>query len=131
MTISRLPTDQQYHDKILQTAADNLRSTGKYNVYTNPNGEHNTRLGDSYPDIILTPQNSNTVQFIIEVETSDSVNENEIPQWREYSSLGGIFYLLVPIQDLARAKQLCVANTITARFAYYVVENNAIKITYE
>ncbi len=127
----RQSSDQIFHDKIIQIAAENLKKTNKFTVYTNPNGEHNTKIGNSYPDIILTPIGSNTVQFVIEVETAISINESEVAQWREYSGLGGTFYLLVPKEELSRIKQICALFNITAKFGYYSVENENTIITYE
>jgi len=117
--MTKRPFDQSGHDRVIQVAADNLRNANKYEVYTNPGSERNTKVGEFYPDIIVTSRGSNTVQFIIEVETSSSINENEITQWRDYSALGGAFYLLVPQADLSKAKQLCSANNIVAKFGSF------------
>jgi len=73
-----IPEDQTNHDMIIQYAAKLLNQAGKFEVYTNPDGQHNTRIGNSYPDIILTHKNSLTVSFIIEVETSNSVIQSEV-----------------------------------------------------
>ncbi len=127
----RQPASQSLHDSIIRIAAENLTKTAKYKVYTNPDGEHNTSLGNSYPDIILTPIGNNTVQFIVEVETADSINESEVSQWREYSAIGGTFYLLVPKEELSRTKQICALFSITAKFGYFSVENGNAIITYE
>lgn len=125
--------NQTYHDRVIEIAADNLRRTGKYQVYTNPGNDHNTRIGQLYPDIILTPTNSNTVQFIIEVETSDSVTALEaINQWKPYSTLGGTFYIMVPQGSRSLVESICRQYGIQAKFATYWVDgSNHLQINYE
>ena len=124
---------QSFHDQVIQIAADNLRRTGNFIVYTNPDGQHNTKIGELYPDIILTPQNSNTVQFIIEVETADSVNASEaINQWKSYSTLGVTFYLLIPSSSRALAESICRQYGIQVKFATFWIDNNSqLIINYE
>ncbi len=130
---SRVQANQNIHDQVIQIASDNLRRTGSYTVYINPNGQHNTRIGELYPDIILTPPNSTNVQFIIEVETSDSVNASEATnQWKAYSTLGGTFYLLVPQASRALAESICRQFGIQAKFAtYWKDSSNHLTINYE
>ena len=125
--------NQGSHDEVIQIASDNLRRTGNYTVYVNPGNAHNTRIGELYPDIILTPQSSNTVQFIIEVETSDSITASEaINQWKAYSTLGGTFYLLVPRTSRALAESICRQYGIQVKFATSWVDSaNHLNINYE
>ncbi len=95
--------------------------------------QHNTNLGNLYPDIILTPKGSNSVSYIIEVETSDTVNAHEAyNQWKDYSKLGGTFYLLVPQEYRGLAESLCKQYSIAVKFATYKVDqNNHLQINYE
>lgn len=127
----RNPQWQTYHDKVIEIAASNLRNN--FTVYTNTAGNRNTSVGNQYPDIILTPKNSNTVNFIIEVETTDSVNAHEAyNQWKDYSKLGGTFYLLVPRESRSLAETLCKKYEIPAKYATYWVDlNNYLQINYE
>lgn len=124
---------QNVHDNVIQVAADNLVRSGNYRVYTNPGTQQNTSIGNLYPDIILTPTNSNNVEFVIEVETADSVNANEaIMQWRTYSNLGGTFYLLVPSESRILAGNICLQYGIQAKFGTWSINNfNQLVITYE
>ena len=124
---------QNIHDRVIQVAADSLRETNSYIVYINPGTQHNTRIGDLYPDIILTPTNSNNVQFIIEVETSDSVNANEaLTQWRAYSNLGGTFYLLIPQESRILAENICRQYNIQAKYGTWTINYlNQLTINYE
>lgn len=121
---------QNEHDSVIQAAYNNLDKIN-HRVYTNLNQQKNTSINGHYPDIIITPAGDNTVKFVIEVETSDSVNTNELQQWKTYSQLGGTFYLLVPFASKAKAELLCRQNGVKARFGTYRVQNGRYIINYE
>ena len=125
--------NQNIHDRVIAVAAENCRRTGNWTVYSNPGQAHNTRIGNLYPDIILTPPTNNTLQFIIEVETADSINITEaINQWKPYSPLGGTFYLLVPQSSRVLAGNICRQYGIQAKFATYSIDIlNNLTINYE
>jgi len=130
--IIRIETEQTEHDLIVKEAAKILEATGKYKVFTNPGQEHNVAVGGFYPDIIITNKDSETVRFVIEVETISSIKESEVSQWRDYAKLGATFYLLVPYSNLETAKRLCAEGKVTASFGYYWRdEQNKINISYE
>lgn len=118
------------HDSVIEAAYNNLDKID-HRVYTNPNQQKNTNINGHYPDIIITLANDNTVKFTIEVETTDSVTNAEVHQWRTYSQLGGTFYLLVPFSSKARAELLCRQNGIKARFGTYRIQNGRYIINYE
>ncbi len=122
---------QTYHDKVIEIAANNLRNN--FTVYTNPDGHRNTSVGDLYPDIILTPKDSNIINFIIEVETTDTVTAHEAyNQWKDYSKLGGTFYLLIPRESRNLAETLCKKYGISAKYAtYWIDTNNHLQVNYE
>lgn len=128
----RLSTTQSIHDRIIDVASRKIAEAGKYKVYTNPSSSKNAAINGVYPDIILTPLGNNTVSFIIEVETSESVTDNESSQWKEYSTLGGIFYLLVPSESLQIAKSICIRQSVSAKFGTYSFDSNgSVSIQYE
>lgn len=130
---NRNSNDQNIHDRVIQVAADNLKNSGRFQVYVNPGSQKNTRIGNLYPDIILTPATTNNVQFIIEVETSNSVNANEaLSQWQAYSNLGGAFYLLIPKESRTLAENICRQYNIRARFGTWTINiHNELTINYE
>jgi len=121
---------QTLHDLIIQTAFNNLDKIN-HDVYINPNSQKNTSVSGLYPDIIITEKGIKDVKFIIEVETQDSINQNEIPQWEEFSKLGGHFYLLVPKNMKDTAEILCRQNNIKARVGTYSVDNSNVIIKYD
>lgn len=124
--------NQSIHDRVIQTAYANLDKVN-YDVYTNPGQQKLTSVGGQYPDIIITPKNDINVKWIIEVETADSVTQNEATnQWAQYSNLGGTFYLLIPRESRNLAEQICIQNSIKARFGIYTIDAlNIINISYE
>lgn len=111
--MSRLPENQKTHDAVVKDRAEAWRSTtGVTDVWTNPNGENTTSLGEppQYPDIIIEKDDKLVIE---EVETSDSVTENESKQWEEYSKLGFRFNLLVPRWYGNEAKKIISARGIS------------------
>ncbi len=122
--------NQNEHDNVIRNAYDNLDKIN-HSVYINPNQQKNTNINGNYPDIIITLKGNNNVKFIIEVETADSVNSSEVQQWRTYSQLGGIFYLLVPASSKSLAELLCRQNGVKARFGTYTIQNGRYIINYE
>jgi hypothetical protein len=124
---------QEYHDRVIEIAAENLRNN--FTVYTNPGNQRLTSVGNSqlYPDIILTLKMDNIIQYIIEVETIDSVTYTEVNQWKQFSAFGGVFYLMVPREVREKAENLCRTYGINSiKFATYWVDNfNNLQIDYE
>lgn len=121
---------QAIHDIVIQTAYNNLDKI-KHDVYINPGTSQNTNVNGLYPDIIITNKGDKNVKFVIEVETQDSINQNEIQQWIDYSKVGGQFYLLVPKSMKDTAELLCRQNNLKARVGIYYSENSKIIIKYD
>lgn len=121
---------QSLHDRVIQTAAANLTN---WTVYTNPGQQKKAYIGNAYPDLILTNRATNNIEFVIEVETTDSVTAHEAyGQWRQYANLPGTFYLLVPLESRKSAAFFCNQYGINAKFGTYWIDNfNIIQITYE
>jgi hypothetical protein len=128
----RTSSSQSIHDNVIESAARQIANQGKLKVYSNPGSLKNAGINGLYPDLILTPLGSNSVSFVIEIETTDSVTMNESSQWKEYLALGGIFYLLVPAESLQAAKTICIRQSIAAKFGTYsIAANGSISIHYE
>ena len=122
----------QLHDKVI-TEAVKILDQERFDIYTNPNQEKNASINDNYPDIILTEKGTTTVKFIIEVETSDSINQNEAEnQWKKYATeINCTFYLLVPTNSLNKANELCKILGINVRFARYTETAENINIKFD
>jgi len=125
---------QSLHDKVIQTAANQLNRQN-HDVFTNLGSQHNVWIGNNYPDIVMTKKGTNTVEFIIEVETSDSINITEaLNQWKKYATeIKASFYLLVPLSNKNTVINLCKQVGISARFGTYQTDvfGNVININYE
>lgn len=125
---------QSLHDRVIQTAVSRLDKIN-HDVYSNPGSFKNISVGDNYPDIIITKKGDRTVQFIIEVETSESVNITEATtQWKKYANdIRTSFYLLVPFAQKNLAISLCKQIGIAVRFGTYTVDTfgNITNINYE
>jgi hypothetical protein len=131
---NRLPNDESLHDRIINAAVSRLDKLN-HDIYTNPGKIQNTAIGENYPDIILTKKGQRTVDFIIEVETADSVNISEATsQWKKYATeIKASFYILVPFNKKNLAINLCKQIGISARFGTYQTDilGNVININYE
>lgn len=115
------------HDEVIRQIVGHLNQRD-YDVYTNPGQQKNAGIGDNYPDVVMTAKNEKTVKFILEVETAESVTENEASQqWKKYANeIKASFYIVVPNGHIARAKQYCVKYSINARFAGYAISQNDV-----
>lgn len=120
------------HDKVVHDIVSHL-NTETYDVYINPGQEKNAGIGDNYPDVILTEKNSTTVKFIMEVETVESVSQDEaLRQWKKYvSEINATFYLVVPVSSLKKAKELCQREGINARFTTFSVNGETINFDFQ
>src|SRR4051794_20813292 len=104
----RTGTAQSIHDRVIAVVA---QTQTQNNTYTNPGHEHNwsVSIGQEtvYPDLLLWVSGTHRIAHLIEVETTDSVNEAESGQWATYALGPGQFWLLVPANSLATAKVIC------------------------
>ena len=107
------------HDRVIDEIQKVLNQLN-YDIYTNPGQEKNVSIGENYPDIIMTEKNRENVEFILEVETEDSITIIEANQWKKYTKeINATFYLVVPEQYLSKAQRLCQQVGVNARFATY------------
>jgi hypothetical protein len=103
--------EQLEHDRVIRLLQAKYRR--RFNVGLNPGGELTAPAGDPaaplYPDLVLTaPGRGKRTLGIIEVETSESVNNLEaMAQWVPYSRLSAPFILYVPVGSVDPARRLC------------------------
>ena len=123
-------SNQSLHDRVIDVAVNRLTS---WKTYQNPGQEKNAHIGTAYPDIILTNITSEVIEFIIEVETTDSITAHEAAnQWSSYAKLSGTFYLLVPRESREDAEFLCTKYGVNVKFATYWLDSfNRIQLNYE
>ena len=113
---------QSEHDAVVEASGRTYASWSArgYGIATNPGGSKNGFVGPPnkvrYPDVVIwkpeSPNaNTGTVAVIEEVETEDSVTDEEADQWADYASLGiETFNLVVP-----RSKKLAAVEIIRKR----------------
>ncbi len=123
---------QGLHDKVINELP-NVLNTEEYDIYKNPGQEKNAGVNGNYPDIIMTIKDQNTVEFILEVETDDTVTQDEaVNQWKKYADeIDATFYIVVPTYSLSKAKDLCKRNDINARFATFTLTNDKLTFNFE
>ncbi len=59
-----------------------------------------------YPDIVVVQDPENIVQMLGEVETTETVNEDEAHEWKLFAELAPL-YLYVPVGLAEEAQRLC------------------------
>ena len=118
---------EELHDKVVKAIKDKLNQKD-YDVYINLGEQKNVRIGDNYPDVIMTEKGKTNAKFIMEVEVASSVTQDEAErQWKKYTTeINATFYLVVPEKSLSKAKKLCQNNNINARFTTFTVIGNNI-----
>jgi hypothetical protein len=116
---ARTEEEQTEHDLVIEATVEQYAKSAKYVLFANPGTEKNVAVGHQYPDIIVTEKGSTKVRLVIEVETTDTVGDQEVDHWRALSSLGPPLYLLVPYTVTADAERLCSESNIKCHHGYY------------
>ena len=112
----RQPIEQNRHDSIIIKLARQLEEKHKdckIRINQGSSNEYKVIRGEDfyYPDVFVVKDKK--VKEIYEVETESTVNENSIPQWKQYSSGKAKFFLVVPKEKLDEAKKLVVSHKIS------------------
>lgn len=121
------PEEQQIeHDLVIEATVEQFGNSAKYVLYSNPGTEQNVAVGHQYPDVVVTEKGSSKVRFIIEVETTDTVGDQELNHWRALAGLGPPLYLLSPYAALADAERLCAGAGIKCHNGYYIRDDTGL-----
>lgn len=107
----RPPKVQSEHDKVILEVAKREINLEEYTVGINPSEskKYPVRLAGRewiYPDLVVRYRTSRQLQEVHEVETSESVNQEEVNQWKDFASLRRKLILWVPLDSAARAAAL-------------------------
>ena len=106
-------TDEQFlHDWVIRKLRDKYLKLFK-EVHINVGEEKNYEVKGHYPDAVCV--NYGQIMLIIEVETRESINEQEIEQWKELSQLGAQLVVLVPKDMQNVTRDLCWKNGIASK----------------
>ncbi len=117
---ARTEEEQTEHDLVIEAAVEQFANSTKYLLHANPGTELNIAVGRQYPDIVVTERGSSKVRFVIEVETTDTIGDQELPHWRALSVLGPPLYMLTPYAATADAERLCTDAGIKCHHGYYM-----------
>jgi len=109
--VKRAKEKQEIHDIVVSKVKSWLETNNKgCEVITNPSQEKNQHVirGEDkvYPDVVYRPKSGELITRLYEVETEESVNEDEAKQWKLYNSGKSSFYLVIPKNKLVNAKKL-------------------------
>ena len=110
--MGRSQDEQFLHDWVIRKIKDKYSKIYK-EVHTNPGEEKNFKFKEHYPDIVFV--NYGQVVLIAEVETQETINEEEVKEWKELSNLGVQLVLLVPKEVQNTARDICWKNGIAAK----------------
>ncbi len=106
-------TDEQFlHDWVIRKVHEKY-SRLYSEVRVNPGEERNFEYKGKYPDIVLV--NYGQVVQIVEVETRETINNDRVPKWKEFSELGVKFTLLAPKELQGHARDICWKNGLAAK----------------
>lgn len=115
----RSPKVQSEHDKVILEVAKREINLDDYTVGINPgeSKKYPVRLAGRewiYPDLVVRHHTSRQLQEVHEVETSESVNQEEVDQWKDFASLRRRLILWVPLDSAARAAALLDKNKLNS-----------------
>ena len=116
---ARTEEEQTEHDLVIEATVEQFANSAKYVILPNPGTEKNVAVGHQYPDIVVTERGSAKVRLVIEVETTDTVGDQELDHWRTLAGLGPPLYLLVPYTATADAERLCAEAGIKCHHGHY------------
>jgi hypothetical protein len=119
--------EQLEHDRVIRLLQAKYKR--KFEVAINPGNEQTAPVGPGpapwYPDLVLlSSERSRKLVGVVEVETSESINNLEaMSQWKTFSSLRVQFHLYVPASGVDSARRLCTDHQITTTeiWAYHAI----------
>lgn len=132
-SLKRSPSDWELHDNVIRRLKTWLESKHP-NCYViiNPGQERNqgvTRDSETvYPDVVFRPSRGENITRLYEVETVDSVDEEEVIQWKTYDAGPSSFYFVVPENTVDVAKELIRRAEFSIDGFYYYDRNLDIHI---
>ena len=117
---ARTEEEQTEHDLVIEAAVEQFANSAKYLILRNPGTEKNVAVGHQYPDIVVTERGSAKVKLVIEVETTDTIGDQELGHWRALAGLGSPLYLLTPYTATVDAERLTEEAGIKCHHGYYL-----------
>ncbi len=110
--MKRSKDEQFLHDWVIRKIEEKYARTFS-EVHINPGDEKNFEYQGLYPDAVFVNYGQ-TVQ-IVEVETKETVTEENLPKWTAMSEAGVKLSLLVPKEQQKHARDLCWKAGLVAK----------------
>ncbi len=128
--------EQVLHDRVitaLKKTLFNYPNDKHPNLKTHTNHPIKTHAvsnhigGQFYPDLVVLDSRTEKVVSVVEVETVNTINENEAKQWLKFATLGENFYLFFPRGFGVKVKEFC-QNISNAHCYEYWQEEKIFRI---
>lgn len=104
--MKRKTSKQSEHDAVIKVAAGIYNDENMW-VRTNPGSEQNYAWSGLYIDVIAKEDSDDDGAYVTEIETAESVSENEArDQWKSYDEAYDPWYLAVPSGTKSDAQAL-------------------------
>jgi hypothetical protein len=105
--------DEQFlHDWVIGKIKEKYSRLYK-EVHTNPGNEKRFEIKGYYPDVVFV--NYGQIVLVVEVETQETISEEEAEEWKDLSSLGAQLVLIVPKEMQNAAREICWKKGIAAK----------------
>jgi seryl-tRNA synthetase len=101
----RASEKQSEHDEVVESLRRYYEKRG-YNAESNPGSEKNREHKGRYPDVIVDSKPKESKVYVLEVETADSITDEEVEQWRDYENAFRAWFLVVPSMSEPEANVL-------------------------
>jgi hypothetical protein len=119
--------EQLEHDRVIRLL--HARYRRRHQVGINVGNEQTASVGNStsaaYPDLVLwSNERGRRVEAVVEVETSESVNNMEaLAEWLPFGRMRAPFYLYIPNGSVDSARRLIADNNIPVAeiWTYYLI----------
>lgn len=97
---------QREHDFVVGASYKTWVDRGDVKAYANPGEEHNFSVaGEHYPDVVILDMHNN-LYLVEEVETAETVTQDESEEWKTFAGFGVLLNLIVPEEKKEEALRL-------------------------
>ncbi|MEQ8906892.1 hypothetical protein [Ekhidna sp.] len=105
-------TDNSPHDNAVRALKKIYEKHG-YHVWINPGSEKNKSWSGKWIDVIVADSEKATKAKLFEIETSDSIDDDEAMQWKEYDkAYTTVWHLAIPEGSKADVEKLIKSHKI-------------------
>lgn len=130
--IGRNPHSQRIHDTAVRLIAGDRFAVEDWNVAINPAAEQNDSIEHTgcqvIPDIVA--RHDGGIVALGEVETHESISDEEVAQWLQLGQLCSRLYLFVPHGTEQTAAELIARHGVSCAGlrAYSLADDNSLSI---